>query len=144
MYLIWLYCDAHSVYIPNGITTKSYPRVQRTISILMNIRWWIYDEYSLFDPILDPNKFIPTLCYRPPIVTWIYSSHIYLHLTWSGWAVLVGKYQNFRLRWKLPTQLAKQNVRVTHFKYFLCPLPTTIPTCFYDALHYILSKRWFS
>ncbi len=32
----------------------------------MNIRWWIYDEYSLFDPILDPNKFIPTLYYRPP------------------------------------------------------------------------------
>jgi hypothetical protein len=26
--------------------------------MLMNIRWWIYDEYSLFDPILDPNKFI--------------------------------------------------------------------------------------
>ncbi len=57
----------------------------------MNIRWWIYDEYSLFDPILDPNKFIPTLYYRPPpIATWIYSSHIYLHLTLSGWAVLVG------------------------------------------------------
>jgi hypothetical protein len=56
----------------------------------MNIRWWIYDEYSLFDPILDPNKFIPTLYYRPPIATWIYSSHIYLHLTSSGWAVLVG------------------------------------------------------
>jgi hypothetical protein len=34
--------------------------------MLMNIRWWIYDEYSLFDPILDPNKFIPTLYYRPP------------------------------------------------------------------------------
>jgi hypothetical protein len=47
----------------------------------MNIRWWIYDEYSLFDPILDPNKFIPTLYYRPTIATWIYPSHIYLHLT---------------------------------------------------------------
>jgi hypothetical protein len=57
----------------------------------MKIHWWIYDEYSSFDPILDPNKFIPTLYYRPPIATWIYSSHIYLHLTLSGWAVLVGQ-----------------------------------------------------
>ncbi len=89
MVILWCtFCVCTKWYqnkiIPPGIL------LWRTISILMNIRWWIYDEYSLFDPILDPNKFIPTLYYRPPIATWIYSSHIYLHLTLSGWAVLEG------------------------------------------------------
>jgi hypothetical protein len=87
----------------------------------MNIRWWIYDEYSLFDPILDPNKFKPTLYYRPPPNCDLDLFIPYLPTSYIKWMGRVSRVAT------LKQQLAQQTAQITQPPN-MTPTPSTPPT----------------